>query len=518
MEQEPNQKISYKNFQYVSYIKLILILLLSYSNTITLHSQTLSAEQIYEKVKDAVVVILAYDYSDELAAQGSGVVLNDKGYVVTNYHVLSGCERLEIRHGEEIVPYVDIIGIDVEKDILILKIEEKKFPSIKIGDVKALKVGQRVYAIGSPMGFENTISEGIISGLRSYEELNKNYIQITASISPGSSGGAVVNDKGELIGISTLTVKDGQNLNFAIPINEVLRLEIGSYSKDNAFKDFELFEKGLVATDKGNYNEAVKYYSQFIIIYPYSTEAYNNRGTAKSNLNDYTGAIQDYNKAIEINQYYSIAYYNRGIAKSDLGDLTGAIQDFNKAIEIDPNYVNAFINRGISKGKLENYRSAIQDFNKAIEINPYDADIYYNRGFTKYLLEDYRGAIQDYSKAIEIDPNYVNAYINRGIAKSNLDDYTGAIQDYNKTIKIDPYYAEAYYNSGIAKRELEDYGGAIQDYNKAIEINPNFAAAHFNRGSVKYILGDKSGACLDWSKAGELGDYDAYDSIRKYCN
>ena len=189
-----------------------------------LSSQTLSAEQIYEKIKDAVVVILAYDYSNELAKQGSGVVLNDKGYVVTNYHILSGCERLEIMHGKEIIPYVDIIGINVEKDILILKIEQKKFPSVKLGDVKLLKVGQRVYAIGSPMGFENTISEGIISGLRSYEDLRKNYIQITASISSGSSGGAILNDKGELIGISTLTAKEGQNLNFAVPIDEVLNV------------------------------------------------------------------------------------------------------------------------------------------------------------------------------------------------------------------------------------------------------------------------------------------------------
>ena len=224
--------------------------------SLRLNSQTLSAEQVYEKVKDAVVVVLAYDYSDELAKQGSGVVLNDKGYVVTNYHILSGCERLEIMHGDEIIPYVDIIGIDVEKDILILKIEEKKFPSVKLGDVKSLKVGQRVYAIGSPMGFENTISEGIISGLRSYEEYEKNFIQISASISFGSSGGAVVNDKGELIGISTLTAKEGQNLNFAIPIDAVLDVEISSYSKNDAYKDFEWFAKGYDAIEKGNYPEA----------------------------------------------------------------------------------------------------------------------------------------------------------------------------------------------------------------------------------------------------------------------
>ena len=78
------------------------------------------------------------------------------------------------------------------KDILILKIKERKFAAIKIGDSKKLNVGQRVYAIGSPLGFENSISEGIISGLRNYAEIGKNFIQITASISSGSSGGAVV--------------------------------------------------------------------------------------------------------------------------------------------------------------------------------------------------------------------------------------------------------------------------------------------------------------------------------------
>jgi len=123
------------------------------------------------------------------------------------------------------IPYVDIIGVDVDKDLLILKIKGKKFPAVKIGNSKSLNVGQRVYAIGSPMGLENSISEGIISGLRSYDELRRSFIQITASISPGSSGGAVVNDKGELIGISTLTFKQGQNLNFAIPIEDILKVK-----------------------------------------------------------------------------------------------------------------------------------------------------------------------------------------------------------------------------------------------------------------------------------------------------
>jgi len=448
------------------------------------YSQSLSAEKIYEKVSNAVVKIYAYDYNDSLAKQGSGVVLNDKGYVVTNYHVLSGCERLEILHGKEIVPYVDIIGIDVEKDILILKIKEKKFPAVKIGDSKTLKIGQRVYAIGSPIGFENTISEGIISGLRNYEELKRDFIQITASISHGSSGGAVVNDKGELIGISTLTAKEGQNINFAIPIDDVLTVEIGSYKKNDEYKDFELYDKGTNADERRDYHEAIKYFSLFIKKYP----------------------------------NYSDAYINRGIAKGKLGDYTGANQDFNKAITLNPNSANAYNNRGVLKNHLEDYRGANQDFNKAMELDPNDADVYYNRGLAKKYLEDYRGAIQDFNKAIELNPNNEVAYFNRGATKYILEDYRGAIQDYNKAIEIYPNNDLVYYKRGTAKHILKDYRGAIQDYNKAIEINPNDASAYNNRGNAKIFLGDKAGACLDWSKAGELGSSEAYESIKMFCN
>ena len=320
--------VSRKVFQIYLFRISILFLFIYSPNS---YSQSLSAEQIYKKVSGAVVVIHAYDYDDKLAAQASGVVLNDKGYVVTNYHVLSGNKRIEILHGKEIIPYVDIIGIDVEKDILILKIKAKRFPSVKISNSIVLNIGQRVYTIGSPMGFENSISEGIISGLRSYNELRRNFIQITATISPGSSGGAVVNDKGELIGISTLTLKEGQNLNFTIPIDDILKVEIGSYSKNDKYKDFESVDKAFNAEEKGDHQGAIKYYSLYIEKYPNNAYAYYNRWIAKRHLEDYRGAIQDYNKAIELNPNYARAYYNRGIAKLDLGDKDGACLDWSIA-------------------------------------------------------------------------------------------------------------------------------------------------------------------------------------------
>jgi len=143
---------------------------------------------------------------------------------------------------------------------------------------------------------------------------------------------------------------------------------------------------------------------------------------------------------------------------------------------------------------------------------------YVLNGNAKYNLADYGGAIKECDRALEIDPNNTEAYNNRGLAKYELEDYEGAIQDYTKVIEIDPYNALAYYNRGGSKYRLSNFEGAIKDCDRAIEINPNYAAAYINRGVAKVRLGDKNGACSDWSKAGELGNDQAYELIKKFCN
>jgi len=205
-------------------MKTILIISLFFIYIPEVLSQSLTAEQIYREVSNSVVVVKSLK-NKKILKQGSGVIIDNEGHIVTNYHVYAGGEQLLISHNDEIYQSSGIIGADIEKDILIIQVKKNNITSIKIGAPGSVNIGAKVYAIGSPMGLENTISEGIISGLRQTEENGRKYIQITASISPGSSGGAVVNDKGELIGISTLTAREGQNLNFAIPIDEGLEVK-----------------------------------------------------------------------------------------------------------------------------------------------------------------------------------------------------------------------------------------------------------------------------------------------------
>lgn len=213
------------------------------------HAQT--AQEVFTKVKDAVVLIESYDYDGTKSSQGSGVILNSKGIMVTNLHNYAGNEKIKIIHNGIEIPGGDIIGLDLKKDILVMKISENSFPEIPIGVTGDLKIGAKCFTVGSPLGFENSVSEGLISGIRQLEEKdNQTFIQFTADIAPGSSGGAVLNDKGELIGISTLGIKGYAGYNFAVTIEDILNTGLGEYDTKDKLNALNIFFKGCCGSNE----------------------------------------------------------------------------------------------------------------------------------------------------------------------------------------------------------------------------------------------------------------------------
>ena len=151
---------------------------------------------------------------------GSGFYIDQRGTIVTNYHVIDKAQKIRIinSNGSAYTGEVTIKGYDKDLDIAILSIEKKNGAFLPLGDSSSIKVGQPIYAIGSPLGLANTVSEGIISGIRTTG------IQITAPISPGSSGGALINKNGEVIGITYAAMHGGENLGFAIPIEKIFEV------------------------------------------------------------------------------------------------------------------------------------------------------------------------------------------------------------------------------------------------------------------------------------------------------
>ncbi|HKX33572.1 MAG TPA: trypsin-like peptidase domain-containing protein [Blastocatellia bacterium] len=158
------------------------------------------------------------DKNDNIIGQGSGFIVTPLGAIVTNYHVVQGATtaRVKLPSGES-YRTADVVNVDYAKDIVVLKVNGPQLPSARVGNSDRVDIGEPVVAISSPEGLTNSISTGVISGLR---RLETHYVfQITAPISQGSSGGALFDSSGAIIGIVTYLFKSGQNINFAVPIN-----------------------------------------------------------------------------------------------------------------------------------------------------------------------------------------------------------------------------------------------------------------------------------------------------------
>jgi tetratricopeptide (TPR) repeat protein len=241
------------------------------------------------------------------------------------------------------------------------------------------------------------------------------------------SGGPVLNEKGELIGIHgrAESIQRPQNaqlqenvyvlkteFNYAIPINtflslapqvdKTLALRIPSPLVPSTPKVDDFFLKADEQLKKANYEGAIASLNQAIRLNPKDARAHAARGSARDALGDIQGAMEDAERAIRLDPTYAIAYNNRGWARHELGDNQGAIADLDQAIRLDPAYAEAYGNRGLIRDNSGDKKGAIADYNQAILIDPENAPVYNNRGFVRDELGDKKGAIADLLKAADL--------------------------------------------------------------------------------------------------------------------
>ena len=187
----------------------------------------LTAEQIYAACSPSVFYIEIYDDYGWCTKTGSGFFLTEDGIAVTNYHVISGASSAAITVSDtgEIYEVLGVYDYSVDEDWAILQIEGEDFRPLEVGSMDYNVGGATVYAIGSPLGLQNTISVGIISNPHRWDG-GVDYIQMSAAISPGSSGGALLDKYGQVIAITSATYTEGQNLNLAIPLTYLADAEV----------------------------------------------------------------------------------------------------------------------------------------------------------------------------------------------------------------------------------------------------------------------------------------------------
>ncbi len=427
---------------------------------------------LVKKVSKAVVIVYTYDSQGNATGQGTGFFVSADGAIITNYHVLKGVASTKVKTASgKSFSVKRIIAEDKENDLVKIAINAKEitFPTVPLAK-EDVEVGQRVVVIGGPLGLEGTVSDGIVSAVRDIPTFGK-IIQMTAPISHGSSGSPVFNMKGEVVGIATLMLKEGQNLNFAIPASKIKTIKP---RKEISFSEWTM----------GNLEAWLK-----------SAEGLYQKGLAEFLYKNYVTALSYFQESVKQNSKNADAHFYIGFCYGEFGRHQEAIEAYKQAIRIKPDYAaHSHHNMGIAYCHLGRYHEAIEAYKQAIRIKPNYADAHYNMGVAYRHLGRHREVIEACKQTIRIKPDYADAHYNMGIAYHHLGRYYEAVEAYKQAIRIKPNYADAHYNMGVAYRHLGRYYEAVEAYKQAIRIKPDDAGTHYVMGLTYLLLGDRGGA------------------------
>jgi hypothetical protein len=230
---------------------------LSVLSILPVFAHAMPADELFRRLSPSVWVVRPLDAQGKSLGTGSGVVI-EPGRLVTNCHVLAKASTILVKH-ENVSFQAELEFPDVERDLCSIKVANFNAPAAQVAPLDTLKVGQKIYTIGTPYGLEQTLSDGLVSALRRGRDGAVENIQISAPISPGSSGGGLFDEQGRLVGITTsgLSAAAGaapaQNLNFARPAQWILdlpergRLALAAYGKPATTVDASRSTPAVVA-------------------------------------------------------------------------------------------------------------------------------------------------------------------------------------------------------------------------------------------------------------------------------
>jgi S1-C subfamily serine protease len=317
-----------------------------------------SLPELVRRVKPSVVAIATYDAQGEALMTGSGFFVRP-GQVVTNLHVIRGSQRSEIKTLDgkgKVYPVAGILAVDEDGDLALLSVV---MPADRPRAAELATVlpdeGEQIVVIGNPLKLEGSVTDGIVSAVREVPNVGK-IIQITAPVSHGNSGSPVFNLKGQVVGVVTVKVTNGQNINLAIGANRVAQLQPGQL---RSFASLPVRERlsdvaevsyrtGLESLWLGNYDNAIGYFETAANKNPRRADAWVQVGYCKVKQGKSVEAIRAYQHAIELKPNSEEILNKLGDAYYYAGRISEAIISYKHAAGLSPDNADAHYNLAVA--------------------------------------------------------------------------------------------------------------------------------------------------------------------------
>jgi tetratricopeptide (TPR) repeat protein len=409
------------------------------------------------KCKTAVVVVIGYDKTGREKCQGTGFFVGPAGQIATNAHVVDEAEKIGIKTTDGKKYFLNkVISSDETADMFIFSVEGiASSPNyLRVSSGKA-EEGDPVYVIGTPMGLEQTVSTGIVSGIRKKEGFGF-YYQITAPISPGSSGSPVMNDSGQVIGIATMQFTEGQNLNFVMPSEKLTDIMTKNASitfeqwSEKGYSVVPSSEYGLLKLgerlyEKGKYKEAMYFANMLIKKNAGYAEAYNLMAECLTEEERRDDAYKYIKYAAKIGSKKESFHNSLGVRYADIDMDDLAAKEYYQEININPKNYMPYYNLAALYARNGMLDDAFAIIDKGIKVSENPSELYAKSGDIYMKNADSDIAFESYKKAVEMDPYNEDAYYGMGRIYVEDDDKQGAMDTYRTLSKISVNKADRLY-------------------------------------------------------------------------
>lgn len=276
------------------------------------------------------------------------------------------------------------------------------------------------------------------------------------------------------------------------------------------------YNSALEAYNQGKFQTAITLINKAIQIDNEQSEFYDLRARANYKVGNKNLAMDDLNKSLVIKKSFN-ALHLRGKLFLENNQLENAKQDFRDAYNLNPESADLLFDLGYLEFMSGENQLALEYYTSASKYDSRNPATYVNIGNLYAMMGNSKLAIDNYSKALVLDTTDGIAYYNRANEKMMLGDLFGAIEDYENSLIIDSTNISTMFMLADTRTKVNDFSGAVGNYNSIIRLDSTLARAYYLRGIAEITLKENNKACEDFKKAGELGYFDAYEMIKKYC-